>query len=340
MPRPRILLLNGTCLDIVARHQEWLDSLAADLVADPAFRSLRPADVAAVLEGAQALILPASVPGLPWAEHMRRFPSLQTLSVAASGYEWLDVGTATDCGIAVTFAPVREGAEVVADLTFGLLLAVARRIPFHHSRLRAGDAVRGTGVAVWGKTLGIVGLGNIGRAVARRARGFEMRILATEPHPDREFAARHGVELVELSVLLRQADFVTLHVRQSPQTEGMIGARELALMRPSAFLINAARQKLVDEAALWRALDERRIAGAAMDDPPADPRSGLLALPNFVATPHLGNRALEGMDAVFRCAVENALAVLGGRRPRYLVNPEVYERPAEQRRFPCPQESP
>ncbi len=258
---------------------------------------------------------------------MERHRSLRAFSIAASGFEWLDVAAATRHGIVVTHAPAEAGSEVVADLAVGLMLAVARRIPHHDALLRAGSRERGMGVSLWRKTLGIVGLGNIGRAVARRARGFAMRILATDPTPDLEFAAAHGIKLVPLAELLRASDFVTLHTRLNDKTRGMIGARELALMKPSVFLINAARQELVDEAALAQALRAGRLAGAAMDDPPLDPRSPMLALPNFVCTPHLGNRAREGMDAVFRLAVENVLSVLGGERPASIVNPEVYDSP-------------
>jgi phosphoglycerate dehydrogenase-like enzyme len=207
------------------------------------------------------------------------------------------------------------------------MLAVARRIPHHDRQVRSGRHDRGTGASVWGKTLGIVGLGRIGRAVARRATGFEMRVRAAEPEPDVECVREHGVELTSLEELLRRADFVSLHVRLDPRTAGMIGARELAWMKPSAYLVNAARAELVDGDALAAAILGGRIAGAALDDPPARPDSPLLGSPDVVFTPHLGNRAIEGMHAVFRCAIDNALAVLGGRRPELVVNPEVYERP-------------
>ena len=154
-----------------------------------------------------------------------------------------------------------------------------------------------------------------------------MRVLATEPAPDKVFVARHRIELVALDELLRQSDFVSLHVRLDSQTRNMIGARELELMKPTAFLVNAARLELVDQEALIEAVLSHRIAGAALDDPPSRPDSPLLGLPNVVFTPHLGNRAIEGVHAVFRCALDNALAVLMGRRPEYVVNPEVYDKP-------------
>jgi phosphoglycerate dehydrogenase-like enzyme len=214
------------------------------------------------------------------------------------------------------------------------MLAVARQIPFHHQAIQEGRPDRGIGVSVWRKTLGIVGLGNIGKAVARRASGFEMRILATTRHPDEGFNRRYGIEVAALDRLLKESDFVSLHLRLNAETSGLIGERELALLKPSAILVNTARQQLVDEAALTKALLENRLAGAGLDDPPSLPQSPLLGLPNVVCSPHLGNRALEGMRAVFQAAVQDAVAVLNGRRPKYLLNPEVYDSPALRARRP------
>ncbi len=325
MVKSRILLLNPNCLDVLDSHRTWIKSLGVNLVADDSFRLLRPEQLDEVLDGAAALILPANLRTQPDAARMARHESLQVLSIAASGFDWLDVDAATRNGIVVTYAPVPEGAEAVADLAFGLMLSVARQIPHYDQQQRRGNHERGMGVTVWRKTLGIVGLGNIGRAVARRARGFDMRILATDPYPDSKFVKEFGVEIVSLEKLLRESDFISLHVRLNDETREMIGAKELALCKPSAFLINSARQELVDEAALTDALLNHRLAGAGLDDPLKDPRSPLLKLPNVVTTPHLGNRAIEGVYAVFRCAVENAVAVLRGERPQYVLNPKVYE---------------
>jgi len=333
MDKPRILLLNGTCLDVLDQHKDWLKTLSADIVADPSFRTIKPDQVDSILKDADALILPAMIRNLPLAEHMERFSRIQTLSIAASGYDWLDVEAATRCGIAVTFAPVTEGAEVVADMTFGLMLAVARQIPHYHQLIQAGKYERGMGVSLWKKTLGIVGLGNIGRAVARRAAGFDMKILATEPYPNMDFVRQYDVELVPLDRLLKRSDFVSLHIRLDPTTEKMFGAREFGLMKPTAFLINAARQELVDEAVMTQTVLAGKIAGVAMDDPPKDKNSPLLRLPNFVCAPHSGNRAIEGVNAVFKCAVQNAVDVLSGIRPKFVVNPKVYDLPESQKRF-------
>lgn len=324
--KPRLLILNPTCLEVIEAQRAYLDQSGVEWVANPSFMTLKSADVDAALEGANALILPSSIRQLPSAEQMQRHPSLKVLSIAASGYDWLDVDAATARGIVVTFAPIREGVEVVADLTLGLMLAVARQIPHFHNEICAGRYGRGMGVSVWGKTLGIVGLGRIGQAVARRAASFDMRILAVEPAPDATFVAKYGVQLVDLPTLLRESDYVSLHVRLDRQTERMIGAAELALMKPSAIIVNAARQQLIDENALADAILKGRLAGAGLDDPPTRPDYPLCGLPNVVFAPHHGNRVIEGCNAVFCCAIDNALAVLAGRRPELVVNPEVYKR--------------
>jgi D-3-phosphoglycerate dehydrogenase len=340
--KPRLVILNPTCLEVIEAHRSRLDTLGLEWRAEPGFCALQERDVDAALEHADALILPAAIRDLPRAGQMRQHASLKVLSIAASGYDWLDVKAATENGIVVTNAPVKEGVEVVADMTWALLLAVARQIPHYHQRACAGKQERGMGVAVWQKTLGIVGLGQIGRAVARRAAGFEMRLLATEPTPDLAFMAKHGIQRVTLETLLRESDFVSLHVRLDAGTRGMIGDAQLHLMKPTAILINAARQQLVDEGALAEAILGGRLAGAGLDDPPGPSATPLRELPNVVFAPHHGNRAIEGVHAVFRCAMDNVVAVLAGRRPEWVVNPSVFSKPPRAATAPwsCPHENP
>jgi len=320
---PHILILNGTCLDVFDDHRAWVESQGVDAVAESRFRGLSRADLAEVLRNAHAVVGPAAAPILP--SHMASNCELQVISLACSGFEYIDIEAATRNGIVVANAPVREGAEVVADHTWALLLAVARQIPYHNRLLQQRRCERGMGVAVYGKTLGVLGLGHIGKAVARRAGGFDMQVLATEIAPDNDFIGRHGIELVPLEELLERADFVSLHLRIGADTEGIIGAAELALMKRSAFLIDTARSRLVNEEALTAALLAGQIAGAAMDDPPEREDSPLVDMPNFVCTPHLGNRAIEGVQAVTRCALQNAIDVIQGRRSPYVLNPEVYD---------------
>ncbi len=340
--KPKLVILNPTCLEVLEAHRGHLDGLGVDWRGETGFCSLQERDVDSALQDADALVLPAAIRDLPRAEHMRWYRSLKVLSIAASGYDWLDVEAATANGIVVTNAPVIEGIEVVADMTWALLLAVSRQIPHFHQSICAGNYERGMGVAAWRKTLGIVGLGNIGRAVARRAAGFEMRVLATEPKPDQAFLVKQGIQLVSLETLLRESDFISLHVRLDTSTRGMIGHRELAMMKPAAILINAARQQLVDETALVEAILGERLAGAGLDDPPSRPDTPLRGHPSVVFAPHHGNRAIEGVHAVFRAAIDNAVAVLAGRRPEWVVNPAVFSKPfrAEGEHWSLPNENP
>ena len=324
--RPLIFVLNDTCLEVVDRLREWTKSLPIDLRADRALGTMPVAQIDRIVDGADALVLPSSDRGgFPADAHMARHRLIKVMTIAASGYEWFDLDAATRHGIVVANAPAREGIEVVADQTFALMLSVARRIPHHHRKIREGSFERGIGTSVWSKTLGIVGLGAVGKAVARRARGFDMAVLATTRHADERFNRTWGVEVVPLEHLLRESDFVSLHVRLHDGAKGLIGARELALMKRCAFLINTARRELVDEPSLTGAVMSGRIAGVRQDDPPADPHSPLPELANFVCAPHLGNRAVEGMVAVLRLAIEQAVQVLGGQRPAHLLNPAVYD---------------
>lgn len=253
--------------------------------------------------------------------------NLRVVSLVSSGWDAVDVEAATRCGVPVTIAPAQM-AESVADLTWGLMIAVARRIPQRYWLLKAHQtADTSLGSLVYGKTLGILGLGFIGKAVVRRARGFDMRLLGFgfEGFWDADFATQHAIQRVDLDTLLCESDFVSIHLRPTPQTLGLIGARELGLMKPGAILINTSRANLVDEQALYRALVDGRLGGLGTD---VDIDNGLdtpvLALPNVVCTPHIGGRSLETAHALVDQAVENALSVLQGAQPETLVNPEVF----------------
>jgi glyoxylate reductase len=265
------------------------------------------------------------------AEVIGASPNLKLIASMAIIPLGIDVAAATARRIPVTTLPPIV-TEATADLHWALLLAVARRIVEGDRALRSGifpggQSIRFVGSEVNGKTLGIVGLGAIGEAVARRARGFNMRLLYTKRH--RLDAAREtalGVEYRSLDDLLRESDFVSINAVLSPETVHLIGDHEFHLMRSSAYLVNTARGPIVDEKALVRALEERRIAGAALDVYEHEPavERGLLNLPNVVLTPHLGSAALETRERMAALVVENIVAVIEGRRPPNLYNPEIY----------------
>ncbi|MGH9788300.1 MAG: 2-hydroxyacid dehydrogenase [Candidatus Acidiferrales bacterium] len=258
---------------------------------------------------------------------------LRVAANVAVGYDNIDMAAASARGVAVTNTPgVLD--DSTADLTWALLLAVARRVVEGHRLVRSGqwkgwDLMLMLGADVHGKTLGIFGLGRIGRKVAERARGFRMRVLYHNRHrlaAEQEGALR--VEWAEMDRLLVESDFVTLHVPLTGETRHLIGARELVLMKPAAFLINVARGPVVDEAALAEALEQKRIAGAALDvfenAPQVHPK--LLTMPNVVLAPHLASASVETRTRMAVMAVENVVAVLEGKRPANLVNAEAWEK--------------
>jgi lactate dehydrogenase-like 2-hydroxyacid dehydrogenase len=253
---------------------------------------------------------------------------LRVVANVAVGYDNVDVAAARDRGVVVTNTPgVLDGAT--ADLTLGLVLAAARRIAEGDRFLRrATPWVWGprmmTGLDLSaGATLGVVGYGRIGRAVARRARAFDMRVLATPTRGELTAAERDAVEFCELPDLLAGSDVVTLHCPLTPRTRHLVDDAALARMRPTALLVNTARGGIVDTDALVRALVEGRLAGAALDvfedEPVVDPR--LLVLEQVVLTPHLGSAGARTRSAMCGLAVGNVEAVLAGRGPLTPVTP-------------------
>jgi D-3-phosphoglycerate dehydrogenase / 2-oxoglutarate reductase len=254
---------------------------------------------------------------------------LVVIGRAGVGVDNVDLEAATRAGIVVVNAPTGN-TIAAAEHTLALLYGLARRTAEGDAALRAGDwkAARGrlTGVELRGRTLGIVGLGKIGQAIAERARAMEMTILGVDPYVTPEQAALRGIELVGLEELLRRSDAVTVHVPLTRDTRGLIGARELALMKPTAFVLNVARGGILDEAAVADALREGRLAGAAVDvfehEPPFEPnpRSPLLDAPNTLLTPHLGASTAEAQVLVAEEVAAQIVDVLDGRPARYAVN--------------------
>src|SRR5262245_21095933 len=257
-------------------------------------------------------------------------PRLRVIAVAAVGYNLIDVATATRRGILVTNTP-GVLTETTADMAWGLMLATARRVAEGDRFVRAGRWKGVTwslmlGSDVQGATLGIIGLGRIGKAIARRASGFGTRVLYHTRRPDPE-AAGLGAAYRSKADLLREADFVVLSVPLTPETRRLIGDAELALMKPTAYLINVARGPVVDEAALVRALREGRIAGAGLDVFEDEPRvhPGLVELEQVVLTPHVGSASRATRLAMATRAAENCVAALAGQRPPNLVNPDAWK---------------
>jgi len=251
---------------------------------------------------------------------------LKVLAKHGAGVDNIDMKAASSRGIVVTSAP-GTNSDAVADLTIGLFLALARKIPFADRSVRAGEWPRFAGVQIFRKVLGIIGLGEIGKRVAKRALGFDMKVIAYDLFKDEAFARQWGITYLPLDEVLSAADFISIHIPSMPSTLKMIGARELKLMKPEAFLVNISRGDVLDEEALCRGLQEGTIRGAGLDVFSSEPPKGspLLALDNVVLTPHMGAYTYEALRETGMICVRGIVDVLEGRKPQFVVNPEVLE---------------
>lgn len=256
-------------------------------------------------------------------------PKLRAVCSMSITPDNIDVAEATKRGIVVTVVPPIV-AEATADVHFGLMLAVARRMIEGDRMVRAGkfpgsQSNHLAGVAVYGKTIGLVGAGRIGQATARRARGFGMKILYWGPRRKPDAELELGMEYVTLERLLAESDFVSLHPPMNAETRHMIGDKEFAQMKPSAFIINTARGPVIDEKALMRALKKKLIAGAGLDVFEHEPKlpPALRTMKNVVLTPHLGSAVMEVREKMANIVVDNIEALIEGRVPPNCVNPQT-----------------
>lgn len=292
---------------------------ADEVQINPYGRTLTVDELRQIWDGADAIIAGLE-PYTP--EVLKDAPeSLKAICRFGVGYDSVDLDAARKRGIAVTNTP-GTNSDAVADLAIGLMIAIARHIPQGDRSVRDGSWKRYTGLSMQGKKLGILGLGAIGKDVARRAKGFSMDIYAYDPYFDEAFAAEYGVKRAEQEEIFSQCDYITLHLPVLPETVGIVNKENLARMKPTAYLINAARGPLVDEEALYEALKSGSIMGAALDVYSSEPLkdSPLFELDNVVFTPHIGGTTLEASRAMGKLAIDNALDVLEGRDCRYIVN--------------------
>lgn len=281
-----------------------LASHGVELVRNPHGRGLRAdevvslgADCVAILAGAEPL----------GAEVLEKLPALRCISRCGAGLDSIDLQAANARGIRVFNTPDAL-TRAVAELALGLLLALLRRIPLADRSLRRGEWRKETGSLLLGRTVGVVGLGRIGRAFAAMLKALGCTVLASDPYADASWAAAQGIELLPLDELLARSDVVSLHVALSPETRGLIGAAEIARMRDGALLVNVSRGEVVDEEALLVALRTGRLGGAALDVFRTEPYRGpLTELDTVVLTPHIGSRAREAKLSMEIEAVRNLL---------------------------------
>ncbi len=249
------------------------------------------------------------------ADALRELPNLRMIATCSIGADMIDIGVASELGIVVSNQPGRTSG-VVAEHAFGLMFAVAKRAAFQTAELKAGRWARMENVFLQGKTIGIIGAGNAGREMARLANALGMETLAWTYNPSPGRAAELHVRFVDLDDLLRWSDVVSLHVRLSDESRGMIGRRELALMKKGSLLVNGARGELVDTAALVDALNSGRLADAALDafdQEPLPPDHPLLSCDQVVLTPHVADQTPEGIELLNEGVVDNVIAFLEGR---------------------------
>lgn len=313
-----------------ASYVTELDALTArlrdagfDVVLDPRERNLNESELARVLPGVHVHI--AGVDQYTDVA-MDAADSLQLICRIGVGVENVDIEAATARGILVANTP-GAGAETVAEFTFSLMAALSRRVTQSQDVVRQGEWRRSMGRSMLGKTLGIVGLGNIGVTLARLVSGLNMPVLAFDPWADAQAASCLGITLVPLETLLRASDYVSIHVPFNAETRDLIGQTELAMMKPSAMLINTSRGGIVNEAALYRALVDGVIDSAALDvleqEPPTSEHP-LLSLPNVIVTAHNAGTTYEGRNKLMQACVQTVLDVQQGRQCAGLKNPQIW----------------
>jgi D-3-phosphoglycerate dehydrogenase len=302
---------------------ERLRAGGCELVFNRTGRMLAEDELIGLLPG----VLGTIAGGEPYTERVfAAAPELKVVARMGVGYDKVDVAAAIRHGVAICMG-FGTNHEAVADHAFALMAGLANRLLSYHQEVMAGRWGGHFQPGLWRTTVGIIGLGRIGRALARRCRGFDMRLLAYDAVPDAAYARDHGIELVDLETLFRKADFVSVNAPLTPETRHVVNRAHLALMKPSAFLINTARGGLVDEAALWEAIAAGRIAGAGLDVFEAEPlpaASPLRQLDNVLLTPHCAGGSIQAVVAMTDRCVDNILAIRDGSAlGEDLLNPEA-----------------
>ncbi len=301
-----------------SRLKSELENLVGEVIYNPTSKPLRSAEVARLLAGVDGFIA-----GLDEIDRLALVQAdrLKVIARYGVGVDNIDRTAAWEKGITVTNTP-GANASAVAELTVGLILSLARRIPEAAAATRSGGWPRLTAVSLDQKTVSLLGFGAVGKQVARRLGGFDCDILAYDPYPDLDFAMEHNVQLVKQEEAIQEADFLCLHLPLLPETRALVNADFLSKMKKSSFLINTARGELIDEAALADAIQNGRLAGAGLDvfahEPPS-PDNPLLKLPQVLVTPHCSSHTDGAMNAMGWMALNDCLAVLRGEEPRFRV---------------------
>jgi D-3-phosphoglycerate dehydrogenase / 2-oxoglutarate reductase len=319
---PRILVGPHMLIGMDGPFQQTLRTAGYDVVFSPRHGQMTETELLERLVGCVGSVA-GSEPYSP--KVLDAHPQLRIIARVGVGYDSVDVAAATQRGIPVTISP--GNAEAVAEHAFGLMLALVKTIVPQHNEIAAGDWPRKSGGPLRGRTLGIVGLGRIGKQVALRAKAFNMPIIASDPIRDEAFSTQHGIKWTTTEELFATADVVSLHLPLNAQTKKSINSRLLGMMKPAAYLINTARGGVVDETGLVEALKTNRISGAGLDvlerEPPATDNP-LRKLPNVVLTAHAAGIDSQALADMADLAAQTVVRYLAGEWPaEYVVNPEV-----------------
>jgi len=309
--------------DKKSKAKDLLEQFADEIVYNPYGRPLNEDEIVHLLEGVDGYIA-----GLDYitARVIEQAPeTLKVISRYGAGYDRVDVKAAAKKGIVVTNTP-EVNSQSVAELAFGLMLCLARRIPALDGKVKAGEWPRMTGIELYKKTLGVVGLGAVGKRVAMMAKGFSMDILAYDPYIDRTFARDKGIKEATFEELIGNSDFISLHLPLNESTRNIIDEKAIEKMKQGAVIINTSRGGLIDEKAAYRALKSGKLGGLGLDafekEPPGE--SPLFELNNVVATPHAGAHTAEAIENMGMLAVRNLIDVLSGKECKHVVNNMIF----------------
>jgi phosphoglycerate dehydrogenase-like enzyme len=323
---PKVLIAPMTLANVDGPYRDVLRGAGLELVFPARPLQMTQEELLETLKGAAATVAGSE----PYTRRViEATPTLRVIARAGVGYDAVDLAAATERGVAVTITP-GTNQDAVAEHTFALILALAKNVVAQHPAVKVGLWPRQANLPLRGSTLGIAGLGRIGKSVALRGAAFGMRLLAYEPFPDQHFVAEQGIALVPFDRLLAEADFLTLHVPLTAESKYLINKKTLGRMKPTSFLINTARGGLVCEADLAEVLRTKRIAGAALDvfeQEPPDKDNPLFKLDNVVLTPHAAGVDLQSRDDMALSAAQAIVALSRGEWPaEQIVNPEVRAR--------------
>lgn len=322
----KILFTQPWPVEYVTEFDKYVKPLfdrGCEIVLDPVKTSLTEKQTIERMPGLYAHVCGADT---HTARSLEYADQLKIISRIGVGYDSVDVKACTAKGVAVTITP-GASAETVSEFAFALILTMTRNVIRNEKLLRSGAWGRSTGPSLFRKTLGIAGLGHIGKKLAEIVKGFDMKVIAYDPRHDDEFAKAHSITYVNKEELLAQSDYISLHLPMSEANRNFIGEAELKSMKPTAMLVNTSRGGLINELALFNALKDHVIAFAALDvfvKEPIEMGNPLLTLDNFIATAHNAGTSFEGKNAIVRVAVQNVLDIMDGKKPEGLLNPEVF----------------